>query len=853
MNIRVSAERVSGGSAIEWRGQLLDRQPFERPGATAQYAPDQPVRTLHARIEIDPDLNRGTIQGRVTHRMCVVGASASRVVLQAAELQILNVRIGRRRLSFEHRDPQLHVELGRQYEAGAEFELIIEYKGQPRAGLYFIRPDADHPHKRLELWSQGQDEDSRFWFPCFDSPSMKSTWELVATAPADMRVLANGRLRSERPARGGRVRHHFALEQPAPAYLVALVVGTFDEIRARAGRLPVRYYVPPGKRSEGRRAFGRTPEMITLFGRLTGVTFPYARYDQVVLQDFIFGGMENTTLTTMFEDILVDERGALDYEPEGIVAHELMHQWFGDWVTCHDWASAWLNEGWATFGEVLWEEEARGVDAAAVYRRQQLQSYLSEDGVYRRPLVQRSFRKPIEVFDRHLYEKGGLVLNQLRWLMGPERFWAGTRLYLERHGGMTVESADFRQAMEDASGLNLGRYFQQYVHGAGYPAFKVRQSHDPERKLLRLDIEQSQEGEPFDIEVDIRVQGRDATTTRVRLSERKQVVFLPCPTAPKSVRFDVGGQLVKTLEHQKPRSWWSWELKNDDDVIGRVEAAKALGKDGSPEARRALKRALSSDAHWAVRQAAAGALGTCGTADARNALIRALGSEQDARVLKSAATALGVFQNDGRVFRALARSLQAGSVSGAVEGAMAHSLGRVGGEGALELLRSVLDRDSHFELMRAGVFSGMVALGDPSAAEDMRPFLARGAKARVRGHAALALARLARLDPDPARKALNRRSLEAMLVPGEPLRVVLLAIKALGDLGDPAALPTLRRFLDMARDGWLRSQTEDAIEAIGKACSAPAELAELRRELAEIRQGSKGIGERMDRFEASRK
>src|SRR6185437_11759410 len=166
--------------------------------------------------------------------------------------------------------------------------------------------------------------------------------------------------------------------------------------------------------------------MIEAFEAKVGVPYAYEKYSQVAVQDFIFGGMENTSATTQTDRTLHDARAHLDFTSDSLVSHELAHQWFGDLLTCRDWSHGWLNEGFATFMERVWVEndtgQHGGVDEAKYYSYQDLKEYLQEDsGGYRRPIVSNTYIEPIDLFDRHLYQKGGLVLNLLRYVLGEDQ------------------------------------------------------------------------------------------------------------------------------------------------------------------------------------------------------------------------------------------------------------------------------------------------------------------------------------------------------------------------------------------------------------------------------------------------
>src|SRR5665213_1491772 len=332
------------------------------------------------------------------------------------------------RLAHRITSDKLEIAIDPPLRAGDELTFAVEYAVErPRRGLYFIE------HEPRHLWSQSQDSDARFWFPCFDYPAEKQTTSATVIVPNGLFALANGALleRTEGPAETT-----FRYEQTVPhaSYLVTLVVGPFSEIAQAHDRLPVFYYTLPGREADGERAFGSTPRMIDVFERTFGVPYPYARYSQIAVADFIFGGMENTAATTQTDRVLHDERAHLDYSAEYLASHELAHQWFGDLVTCRDWAHAWLNEGFATYCEAVWLEAEKGWDEYQHDIYGVVQRYLEEDTErYRRPIVCNVFRDPIELFDRHLYEKGAAVLHMLRGELGWERMRRSVRRYLNEN------------------------------------------------------------------------------------------------------------------------------------------------------------------------------------------------------------------------------------------------------------------------------------------------------------------------------------------------------------------------------------------------------------------------------------
>ena len=494
----------------------------------------------------------------------------------------------------------------RALKRGAETEIAVEYSAAPRRGLYFVGPDDGYPHKPVEAWTQGEDEDSHYWFPCYDYPNDRATSEVIATVPEKFTAISNGGLIANTHDPSARTRtFHWRHDVPHSTYLITLAAGEFVAIEERAGNVPVLYYVHPGREEDARRAFGNTPRMIQFFERIIGVPYPYAKYAQVAVTDFIFGGMENTSATTQTADTLHDERAHLDFKSDPLVAHELAHQWWGDLLTCRDWSHAWLNEGFATYFEALWCEENLGADEFAWNLRQDREAYLAEDShSYRRPIVCNRYRAPIELFDRHLYEKGSLVLHMLRREVGDALFFKSLNLYCNRHRGGNVVTRDLEQAFEDVTGRNLEWFFDQWVHKEGHPEIEVSSSFDDKQKLASVTIKQTQKTSAttplFRFTTELALMDADGNETRhrVEIREAEQVLNFPVDKAPKSIRFDPSFVITKTLKHKRGREALEIELEHASEAIRRASAARELGKEGSPQATAALKDALLGDKFW---------------------------------------------------------------------------------------------------------------------------------------------------------------------------------------------------------------------------------------------------------------
>jgi aminopeptidase N len=848
-------------------------RPFAAPGTKTHFQGDRPVRVVHVRLELDLDLAGKRLAGLATLTLAARRNQLTSFELDAVEMTIDEVSLdGRTAPAFDYDGEKLRVRLPRPLASGAELKVAVRYRCAPRRGLYFVGPDAAHPDRPPQCWTQGQDDDSRYYWPCLDMPIEKASSEIICTAPAGNFVLSNGELRErvelaaaparegsaresggrEAGAREAKVRWHYALDFPHPAYLVTLVCGPFSEIKDRAARtgVDVYYYVPPGREADARRTFARTPEMIDVFSEKIGVNYPHSRYSQIAVPDFIFGGMENTSATTLTDLVLLDERAAIDHDVEGLVSHELAHQWWGDLVTCREWSEAWLNEGFATYFEYVWREHEKGRDEADVELLNDTDGYLNEAGRYQRPVVCRQYEEPIHLFDGHLYEKGGRVLHMLRHELGDELFWRSLRFYAERHARGSVETRDLARAIEEVSGRNFDEFFDRWIERAGHPELQCAWEWDDDRKVgtLRLEQKQAVSAEAplfrFTTRVRFEVDGveRDEPLT---VSDASHAFEIHLPSRPTQVIFDPGDVLLKSVKMEKSRPLWRRQLQAARLGIDRVVAIGGLAKAIDPESVQALGQALTGDRFWAVRAAAARALGQTRRDDATSLLLANTGDAHP-RVRRAVMAGLGEQRGDERAAEALAALLAKGDRSYFVEAEAAVSLGRTRSPRALTVLPGLLGRRSFQDVIRTRALEGLGATGDARAIAlveaEWRPsdsFLARRAVVMA----------LTELCTGTAHARAAREFIEPRLTDPD-FRVRGEAAASLARIGLMEALPAIERALGPELDGRARRRMNDALRELRESGKPAEQTRKLQDELDRLRTETAKLRERLDRLEA---
>ncbi|MBV8636590.1 MAG: HEAT repeat domain-containing protein [Candidatus Eremiobacteraeota bacterium] len=848
---------------MKYRDETDGHRQFALPGASLHYGPDKTVIVEHIDLVLEPDLEAKTLDGVCTTTVRALDEAVQRFELNSVDLAILRVERDGNAQAYESRDGKLTIAFDPAIAPGERATFAVTYRAvKPRHGLFFIEPTPEYPARVRHAWTQSQDENARFWFPCLDYPASKQTTSTTVFVPKGMFALANGAL-AERVDDGARTRFVYRQDVPHPTYLMTLVVGPFAEIEqssAGARNAPVWYYVLPGREADGERAFGNTPRMIEVFEERIKTPYPYAQYSQIAVEDFIFGGMENTAATTQTDRTLHDERAHLDFSSDPLVSHELAHQWFGDLLTCRDWSHAWLNEGFATYFECVWREADLGYDEYLYDVFGCVARYLDEDGNrYRRPIVCNRYIDPIELFDRHLYEKGGAVLHMLRGELGDARFWRSIARYVEQNAGRNVETIDFIRAIEEATGRNMRGFFDQWVFQGGHPDLEVSVSWDAQRKAATVTIDQKQkidETNPayrFDIDMAFCVAAPSTIATdfgagplpgerriRVHVEGGHETVTVPLEAEPKLVRFDPGAFLLGSVTYKFGTGFAAVVLASDPDPVARIRAARELAKDGSKRAQEVLADAFQREPFWGVLEEAAKSLGETRAPWAREILVSALGHSHP-KVRRAVATALGTFRDDAVASALL--PLAKADESYFVRGAALTSLGKTRDARALDVLREAVHESTWNGIVAAGAARGLAELADERAIDPLIDATRLGRDEGLRRAAVPALARAGELLVDARTRVVD--ALEQLL--DDPMFLVqLAAIAAAESLGDERLLGTLDRLGTSGFDGRVRRDAIEAAQRIREAQKVPAQVTALRTDLDALREDQRKLQDKIE-------
>ena len=809
--------------------------------------PELRFRISHLSLDLRFDERAKSIGGMAVLTLSPVNDGLREIELDAAELEIeaitrqTSVPEGEP-LQWETRRESITIRLDREYRRDEILTIGIRYSARPRKGLFFIAPDAAYPTKPTQIWSQGENEDAHWWFPCHDVTNQKMTTELRATVGAGLVAISNGMLIETTANPDETTTFHWRLDQPHPAYLVSVVIGNYEVIREQPGRVPLEYYLYPDRVEEGRRLFARTPEMIDFFAEKFGVDYPYPKYSQTLVDDFLFGAMENTSATTMTDRCLLDRRAEIDLNYDDIVAHELAHQWWGDLVTCKDWSQIWLNESFATYSEYLWREHTLGADEARWSLFQDYLVYLREDLTsHRRPMVCRKYRFSEELMDRHAYEKGACILHMLRSILGDEQFFRALAFYLKKHSFGVAETHDFKIAIEEATGRNLHWFFDQWIWNDGYPELEVTSNWDERQGLLRLTVRQLQaadeKGQIFRLPVELEVTDDrgSATSYHVEIVRAEQEFYIPCPTRPAMVLFDKGERIFKLLKFEKSLEALGYQLTRASELMDRVRAARELAGYQGAESIRLLSATIHGNDHAGVRMAAAVSLGEIGGEAAREILIAVAQSSVEPRVRRTCLWALGLNGEERNipVLRGAIESDESYFAAVAAVRAIANIATTAPQSAAFDILSTTLDKSSWQEVVAASVFHGF-SQGFSQGFRQGFSQAKTGAQTREWRVLDLALARSAYGFPLPIRLAAigclanlcresgpERKSEAARifsrlteLLDDPNHRARTAAVRALGKTGNPAALPRLRELAGRECLDMIRGALLDAIEKL---------------------------------------
>ena len=778
---------------------------FAGAAAKPQYSPDKNFRTLHVRIALDIDVDKKTVGAECTTTLKSLNGKPE-LSLDAKDFKAVSVKVNNK--PVKHKYDGSKIEITVKANPDDILTVAVKYKlTAPKLGIYFVGPDKHYPKKAKQVWSHSESEDTKYWFPTQDVPDNKSTSETVITVPNTFTVVSNGALlKVTENKTEKRKTFHWKMSKPHSPYLISFATGEFDEVKDNWRGVPVTYYCEKGRADEIKRAFAKTPQMMEFFSKKIGVKYQYEKYAQVAVIDFIFGGMEHTTCTTQTDTVLHDEKAheEVQYSADGLAAHELAHQWFGDLLTCKDWSHIWLNEAFATYFDALFQREDKGEEYFQWDMHMNALSYLAEDkDKYRRPIVTNMFRRSNDLVDRHTYQKGACVLRMLHETLGDELWWKTINHYVERNKNKSVETLDFIEAIEEATGKNMKKFCDQWIFGAGHPEYKVLYHWDGKDAVIRI----SQNPELlFSAKIKIELTTKNGVRRFEELIDGKEHQFRYKTDEPVMVRIDPDNMVLKKMEVSKPMALWTYQLEFDPNPVGRMQAAAAVARaeNGTERDAEILGKAMLKEKFWGVQAEIAALLGHMRNRKsveylkkglalhhplARRAVITALGAVKDPMLVKDI------------------KHLLDDKNSYAVPAEVCRTLGKTKDPSVEPMLHSMLNRESWTDVVRAGAVEGLAHLHGAESLDLLMKYASPGNHERTR---MLAIRHIGFYGKG------HKKALDFLMEATKDsyTLIQLAAVGALGLMQDERTIPVLEEFTKEGHDGRVQRVAEDVIKSI---------------------------------------
>lgn len=792
----------------------------------------------HMKLEIEiADMNKPRLSARQTLTLTPVGFPLERLELDARGMKIESVECEGKKVEFEAADGKLSIGIEPAAAVGEKISVVTRYNLEnPPEGLVWTPESAAWPGRAAQLHTQGQPETNSWWFPSHDFPNERLTTELIVGVPQGFQVVSNGRLvgvkrgvkaKDGSGALGAYDVFHWAQDAKAGGdhvnYLVSLVVGKFDVVDVGTPALPMPVYVPVGRGGDVAGTYGKTSAMVETFAKILDEPYPWAKYAQTLVWNFGAGGMENTSATTMYDTAVISREGLIDTDLEGLISHELAHQWFGDLITCKSWEHIWLNEGFATYLTALWFERSAGGNAKAKYLSQVRGAFdgVTGNDVADAPaaqgMVSKAYDDPFEAFRRpsNPYSKGASFLHMLRKRLGDELFFKGVALYVERFKRKNAETADFRKVMEEISGEGLEEFFWQWTARPGVPKLNIDAAWTDDTETLsgqkkgtlRVNVQQGQKIDGYNpafsfmlpvwIETGVsegsgEPQGR---WLNIDVKERTASAEIVLDRDPGIVAVDPELTVLANVVVTQPAERWVAQLKRGTTYAAKVQAARAIGQLSSSTGENELvSLALDVKAMPELRVEAIRALEARGNpgpietivaAQVKPPLVREASLDSYAKVAAKPEGEIGARlrgRAEGIFVKAFENEKAHKTRAAAVRG-----LGAIKASDRIETILAAAEVDSQDDVIRIAAIDAIGQLKSLRGLPVVRKLAAPGTLSRTRASAVATLARLAHHDRDGVFE------LVVSMLKDSEARTRRAARQAMLDLEDPRGLAELEK------------------------------------------------------------
>lgn len=579
---------------------------------------------VHTKLVADFNYAASQMNGEVWLQLRPHFYATNTLRLDAKAMEIRDVAIVQnninKKLKYEYDGLHLVVSLDKIYTAKENYTVYIKYIAKPNEymskgseaitdakGLYFINPLGADTTKPTQIWTQGETEGTSVWIPIIDKPNQKSTQEFHLTVPSQYVSLSNGLLVKQVDNKNGTRLDVWKMDQPHSPYLFFIGIGDYAVVKDRYYGKEVSYYIEKEFEKEARKIYGQTPNMIAFFEKILGVPYPWAKYAQMSARDYVSGAMENTSATLHSDAVQQNARELVDGNNwESTIAHELFHQWFGDYVTAESWSNLTVNESFADYSQTLWAENSKGKDAGAYENFVGLRSYLSSPSDAEKNLVRFYYKEREDVFDLVSYQKGGRVLNMLRHYVGDEAFFTSLNKYLTDNKFSNGSAVKLKLAFEAVTGKDLNWFFNQWYFSNGHPYVRISQQYLADKKQVLVIVQQTQtQNKVFEIPIGVDVYNAEGKKHyEVWSKNRTDSFYFPSASSPKNINVDNDKVLLWAKEEDKPLQQYIYQFANASNFMDRYEALNEVVQNMSKPAAEAVVKAALKDTFYILRQTA---------------------------------------------------------------------------------------------------------------------------------------------------------------------------------------------------------------------------------------------------------
>ena len=598
---------VTAGKPEEKTKELPNELPLYNPSYKKE------IDLIHTKLDLRFDWLKEEVIGSAELTCKAYFYPVKRFRLDAKGFIIRSVSISGKALTYDYDNDNLYINLDKSYTPKENFTIQIDYIARPseiaaggseaitsEKGLFFIDPQGTDPDKPTEIWTQGETESNSRWFPTVDKPNERCTEEIYLTVENKYKTLSNGLMVSSKDNMDGTRTDYWKMDKPHAPYLFMIAVGEYSITYDKWRDVPLAYYVEPEYAADAKLIFNNTPEILEFFSTRFGVKYPWPSLSQIIVRDYVSGAMENTTAIVYGEPQQKHADELKDNPNDDVIAHEVSHHWFGDYITTESWANLPLNEGFANYCEYLWTEHKFGHDDAEVHRISEMEAYLSSTAYGMHPLINYGYTHETEMFDAHSYNKGGLVLHMLRKQVGDDAFFASLQRYLEKNALTAVEVDNLRQAFEEVTGQDMKWFFDEWYLSSGQPKIKIIKDYDDTSKILNITIAQEQDGEKepyifqFPLTIDIYDPAGKLTKYERWVNERVQSFDFTLPTGFSAANIDPERTLLCEREETMSVEESAMIYKMNPPVYSRLEILKSLAAKADKDkiAKEVLKKSL---------------------------------------------------------------------------------------------------------------------------------------------------------------------------------------------------------------------------------------------------------------------